>query len=47
MALEPVEHAVEMALFGPLSPNLIETLALAALVISFGTVNGLTRPTPR
>ena len=34
-------------MLGPLMPNRIETLPLAALAISRGTVNGLTRLTPR
>ena len=47
MALEPVAQAVATAVFGPCRPNRIETLPLAALTISLGTVNGLTRATPR
>jgi hypothetical protein len=47
MALEPVAHAVATVVFGPLMWNRIETLPLAALAIRRGTVNGLTRPTPR
>src|SRR5207244_3191240 len=44
---EPVAQAVATALLGPLRLKRIETFPLAALVIRRGTVNGLTRPTPR
>ena len=47
MAFEPVAHAVATAVFGPVIPNWMETFPLAALTIRRGTVNGLTRLTPR
>ena len=39
-----VAQAVATAVLGPCRPKRIETLPLAALTISLGTVNGLTRP---
>jgi len=47
MACEPVAHAVATAVLGPRMPNRIDTFPDAALTINRGTVNGLTRPTPR
>ena len=47
MALEPVAQAVATAVLGPLRWKRIETFPLAALAIRRGTVNGLTRLTPR
>ena len=42
IAFEPVAQAVATAVLGPLRWKRIETLPLAALAISRGTVNGLT-----
>ena len=47
IALAAVAHAVATADAGPRRPYLIDTFPLAALTISRGTVNGLTRPGPR
>ncbi len=46
IACAPLAQAVEMAVFGPLSPNSMERLPAAALTIILGTVKGLTRPGP-
>ena len=40
-------QAVATAVLGPWMPKRIETFPLAALTIRRGTVNGLTRLTPR
>ena len=46
MALVAEAQAVATAVFGPRRPKWIETLPLAALTISLGIMNGLTRVGP-